>query len=53
MFAEGVELVGECGFEFLARNVAELGFGDEGLGFGADEFLFEDGELGRGGVFVF
>lgn len=33
-------------FELLARNVGELGFGDERLGFGADELLFQGDELG-------
>lgn len=40
----GVEVVGL--FELLAGDVGELGFGDEGLGFGADEFLLEGDELG-------
>ena len=42
VLAEGVELVLEGGLDFFARDVGELGFGDEGLGFGADEFLLED-----------
>jgi hypothetical protein len=40
-------------FEFLARDVGELGFGDEGLGFGADELLLEGDEFGGFGFFVF
>jgi hypothetical protein len=40
-------------FEFLARDVGELGFGDEGLGFGADELLLEGDEFGGLGFFVF
>ena len=47
----GVDVVGF--FEFLARDVGELGFGDEGLGFGADELLLEGDELGGFGLFVF
>lgn len=46
VLAECVELVLEGGFEFFAGDVGELGFGDEGLGFGADEFLFEDYDAG-------
>lgn len=40
----GVEVVGL--FELLAGDVGQLGLGDEGLGFGADEFLLEGDELG-------
>ena len=47
----GVDVVGF--FEFLARDVGELGFGDEGLGFGADELLLEGDEFGGFGFFVF
>lgn len=47
----GVDVVGF--FELLAGDVGELGFGDEGLGFGADELLFECDELGGFGLFVF
>jgi hypothetical protein len=46
----GVDVVGL--FELLARDVGELGFGDEGLGFGADELLLEGDELGGFGLFV-
>jgi len=46
----GVDVVGF--FELLARDVGELGFGDERLGLGADELLFEGDELGRFGLFV-
>jgi len=53
VFAEGVELVGEGCLEFLAGDIGELGFGDEGLGFGADEFLFEDDDARAVRVFVF
>lgn len=53
VFAQGVELVGVGGLELLARDVGELGFSDEGLGFGADELLFEDYDLGAVGLFVF
>lgn len=40
----GVDVVGFL--ELLARDVGELGFGDEGLRFGADELLLEGDELG-------
>ena len=46
----GVDVVGFL--ELLARDVGELGFGDEGLGFGADELLLEGDELGGFGLFV-
>jgi hypothetical protein len=39
--------------ELLASDVGELGFGDEGLGFGADELLLEGDEFGGLGFFVF
>lgn len=47
----GVDVVGF--FELLAGDVGELGFGDEGLGFGADELLLECDEFGGFGFFVF
>ena len=47
----GVDVVGFL--ELLARDVCELGLGDERLGFGADEFLLEGDELGRFGFLVF
>ena len=47
----GVQVVGF--FEFLAGDVCELRFGDEGLGFGADELLLEGDEFGGLGLFVF
>lgn len=53
VLAQRVELVVEGGFELLARDVGQLGFGDEGLGFGADELLFEDDDLGGLRLFVF
>jgi hypothetical protein len=46
----GVNVVGF--FELLARDVGELGFGNEGLGFGADELLLEGDEFGGFGFFV-
>ncbi len=42
MLAQSIELVGESRLELLTGNIGELGFCDEGLGFGADEFLLED-----------
>jgi hypothetical protein len=47
----GVQVVGFL--EFLAGDVGELGLGDEGLGFGADELLLEGDEFGRFGLFLF
>jgi len=52
VFAEGIELVGECCLELLAGDVGELGFGDKGLGFGTNQFLFEDDDARGVGVFV-
>jgi hypothetical protein len=52
VLAQGVELVGEGGLELLTGDVAELGLGDEGLGFGADELLLEDDDLGGVGLLV-
>jgi hypothetical protein len=46
----GVEVVGFL--EFLAGYVGELGFGDEGLGFGADELLLEGDDLGGFGLLL-
>ena len=40
----GVDIVGFL--ELLARDVGELGFGNERLSFGADKLLFEGNELG-------
>ena len=53
MLTEGVELVGVGGLELLAGDVGKLGFGNKGLGFSADELLFEDDNLGGIGLFVF
>lgn len=39
-------------FELLAGDVGELGLGNEGLRFGADELLLESYELGGFGLFV-
>lgn len=52
VLAEGVELVRVRGLELLARDVGELGFGDEGLGLGADELLLEHHDLGGVGLLV-
>jgi hypothetical protein len=46
----GVDVVGL--FEFLAGDVGELCVGDQGRRFSADQFLFQDDELGRLGLFV-
>ena len=46
----GVEVEGFL--ELLAGDVGELGVGDKGLGFGADEFLLEGDEFGGFGFFV-
>ena len=53
VLAECVELVGEGCLELLARDVGELGLGDERLGFGADQLLLEDDDLGAVGFLVF
>ena len=45
-------MVGVGGLDLFASYVGELGFGDEGLGFGADEFLFEDDDTRRVGLLV-
>ena len=45
MLAEGVELIGESSLELLTGDIRELGFGDQRLGLGADEFLLEDYDL--------
>ena len=52
VLAHRVELVGEGRLELLACDVGELGFGDKGFGFGADEFLFEDDDARAVGLFV-
>jgi hypothetical protein len=52
VLAQGIELVRVGGLDLLARDVGELGFGDEGLGLGADELLLEDDNLGGVGFFV-
>ena len=46
----GVQVVGFL--EFLAGDVGELGFGHEGLGFGADELLLEGDDFGGFGLFL-
>lgn len=53
VLAQRVELVCVGGLDLLTGDVGELRFGDERLGFGADEFLLEDNNLGRVGLFVF
>ena len=52
MFAQRIELVSVCGFDLFTCYVGELGLGDEGLGFGADEFLLEDDDARGVGLFV-
>jgi hypothetical protein len=46
----GAEVVGLL--ELLAGDVGELGLGDEGLGFGADELLLEGDEFGGFGLLL-
>lgn len=53
MLAQGIELVSKGCLELLAGDVGQLCLCDEGLGFGADEFLLEDHNLGRVGFLVF
>jgi len=45
-------LVVEGGLQLLAGDVAELSFGDEGLGLGADKLLLEDNNFRAVGLFV-
>ena len=52
VLTESVELVGESGLELLAGNVRELSLGDERLGFGADQLLLENDNLGAVGLLV-
>jgi hypothetical protein len=47
VLTHGVELVGEGSLELLTSDVAELSFGDQRLGFSADEFLLENDDAGR------
>ena len=53
VLAESIELIVECCLNLLARDVRELGLGDQRLGFGADKLLFEDNDSGRVGLLVF
>lgn len=46
VLAQGIELVGEGSFQFFTCDIAELGLSNQGLGFGADQFLFEDDDAG-------
>lgn len=52
MLTHRIKLIGKRGLELLTRDVAELGLGDQRLGFGADEFLFEDDDARAVGFFV-
>ena len=52
VLAESVELIGKSGLQFLARDVGQLRFGHEGLGFGTDQFLLEDNNARRVGLLV-
>lgn len=52
VLTQGIKLVGVCGLDLFAGNVGQLGFGDERLGFGADELLFEDDDLRGVGLLV-
>ncbi|CAN8101102.1 unnamed protein product [Discula destructiva] len=53
VLAQSIELVCVGGLDLLARYVRELSFGHERLGFGSDEFLFEDDDSGRVWLLVF
>lgn len=52
VFAESIELVGVGRLQLLTSDIGELGFGDEGLGFGTDKFLFKNYNLGGVGLLV-
>ena len=52
VLAHGVELVLESSLDLLAGDVGQLGLGDQGLGFGADQLLLQDDDAGRVGVLV-
>ena len=52
VLTESIKLVGVGGLDLLAGDVGELGFGDQRLGFGTDELLLEDDDLGRVGLLV-
>ncbi len=47
VLAQGIELVGEGPLELLTGDVGELGFGNERLGLGTHELLFEDNDSRR------
>ena len=49
---QSVKLVGVSSLDLLAGDVGQLGFGHQRLGLGADEFLFEDDNLGGVGLFI-
>lgn len=53
VLAQSIKLVCVCGLDFFACNVRKLSLSYQGFGFGADEFLFEDDDLGGVGLLVF
>ena len=52
MFAHGIELISKSSLELLTGDVGKLGFGDQGLGLGADKLLLQDNNLGGVGLLV-
>ena len=42
VLAEGIELVGECCLELLARDVGKLGFSNQRFGLSTDKLLLEN-----------
>jgi hypothetical protein len=52
VLAHRVELVGECRFELLTGDVAQLCFSDKAFGFGADKFLFQYDDAWAVGFFI-
>jgi hypothetical protein len=52
VFTERVELVCEGCLDLLTSDVGQLGFCNERLGFGADQLLLKNDNLGRIGLLV-
>jgi hypothetical protein len=52
VLADRVELVVECGLQFFAGDVGQLGFRDQGLGLCSDEFLLQDHNTRAVGLLV-
>lgn len=52
VFAQCIKLICVSSLYLLTRYIRKLSFGDKGFGFGADELLLEDNNLGRVGLLV-